>query len=52
MEQVNEINEQLHKQYGDTDPAIRCNVHECPPQNTVINPEAINALMTCLEQIP
>ena len=52
MEQVNEINEQLHKQYGDTDPNIRCTIIECPPQNTVINPEAINALMTCLEQIP
>ena len=52
MEQVNEINEQLHKQYGDTDPNIRCTIIECPPQNTVINPEAINALMTCLEQVP
>lgn len=52
MEQVNEINEQLHKQYGDTDPNIRCTITECPPQTSVINPEAINALMTCLEQIP
>ena len=52
MEQVNRINEQLHKQYGDTDPAIRCTINECAPQNTVINPEAINALMTCLEQVP
>ena len=52
MEQVNAINEQLRQQYGDTDPAIRCTINECPPQNTVINPEAINAMMTCLEQIP
>ena len=52
MEQVNEINEQLHRQYGDTDPAIRCTIIECPPQKTVINPEAINAMMTCLEQVP
>ena len=52
MEQVKSINEQLQQQYGDTDPAIRCTIHECPPQNTVINPEAINAMMTCLEQIP
>ena len=52
MEQVNEIHEQLHKQYGDTDPNIRCTLIECPPQTSVINPEAINALMTCLEQIP
>ena len=51
-EQVNRINEQLNKQYGDTDPAIRCTINECPPQKTVINPEAINALMTCLEQVP
>ena len=52
MEQVNSINEQLHKQYGDTDPAICCNASECSPQKTVINPEAINALMNCLEQVP
>ena len=52
MEQVNRINEQLHRQYGDTDPAIRCTINECPPQKTVINPEAINAMMTCLEQVP
>ena len=52
MEQVNAINEQLRQQYGDTDPAIRCTITECPPQKTVIDPEAINAMMTCLEQIP
>ena len=52
MEQVNRINEQLHRQYGDTDPGIRCTISECPPQKTVINPEAINAMMTCLEQVP
>ena len=52
MEQVNRINEQLHRQYGDTDSAIRCTINECPPQKTVINPEAINAMMTCLEQVP
>ena len=28
------------------------NANDCPPQNTVINPEALNAMMTCLEQIP
>jgi dipeptidase D len=52
MEQVNGINEQLRQQYVDTDPAIRCTINECPPQKTVIDPEAINAMMTCLEQIP
>ena len=52
MEQVNAINEQLRRQYGDTDPAIRCTINECPPQNTVIDPEAINIMMTCLEQVP
>ena len=52
MEQVNAINEQLRRQYGDTDPAIRCTINECSPQKTVIDPEAINAMMTCLEQIP
>ena len=52
MEQVKVINEQLHELYGDTDPTIHCTINECPPQKTVINPEAINALMTCLEQVP
>ena len=52
MEQVKEINAQLHELYGDTDPNIRCTINEFPPQKTVINPEAINALMNCLEQIP
>ena len=52
MEQVNAINEQLRRQYGDTDPAIRCTITECSPQKTVIDSEAINAMMTCLEQIP
>ncbi|MBQ6200387.1 MAG: beta-Ala-His dipeptidase [Prevotella sp.] len=52
MEQVKEINEQLHELYGDTDLNIRCTINEFPPQKTVINPEAINALMNCLEQVP
>ena len=52
MEQVNRINEQLRQLYGDTDPNIRCTIDECPPQETAISPEAINALMTCLEQVP
>ena len=52
MEQVKVINEQLHELYGDTDPTIHCTINECPPQKSVINPEAINALMNCLEQIP
>ena len=52
MEQVKEINEQLYELYGDTDPTIHCTINECPPQKTIINPEAINALMTCLELVP
>ena len=52
MEQVKEINEHLYELYGDTDPTIHCTINECPPQKTIINPEAINALMTCLGQIP
>ena len=52
IEQVKVINEQLHELYGDTDPTIHCTINECPPQKSVINPEAINALMTCLEQVP
>ena len=51
-EQVNRINDLLRQQYGETDPAIRCSIDECPPQKSVINPDAINAVKACLEQVP
>ena len=42
----------LHEHYGKSDPGMRCTIQPCEPQPTVIDRKAIDALMTCLEQIP
>ena len=42
----------LHDEYGEQDPHIHCTIEKCERQETVINPEAFEALLTCLEQIP
>ena len=46
------MNEWLRDEYGQSDPNIHCTVSKCEPQDTVINMEAFEALMTCLEQTP
>ena len=46
------MNQWLREEYGAGDPHIRCTISKCEPQQTVINTEAVEALMTCLEQIP
>lgn len=46
------MNQWLREEYGAGDPHIRCTISKCEPQQTVINTEAFEALMTCLEQIP
>ena len=46
------MNEWLREEYGDNDPNMHCTIEKCEPQETVINPEALEALLTCLEQIP
>ena len=46
------MNEWLREEYGHNDPNMHCTIEKCEPQATVINPEAMEALMTCLEQIP
>ena len=46
------MNEWLREEYGDNDPNMRCVIHKCERQETIINREAFKALMTCLEQIP
>ncbi len=46
------MNEWLREEYGTTDPNISCTIEKCDRQDTIINPEAFEALMTCLEQIP
>ena len=46
------MNEWLHEEYGASDPNIHCNITKCEPQDTIINREAFEALMSCLEQTP
>ncbi len=46
------MNEWLREEYGANDPQVRCVIEKCERQPTIINPEAFEALMTCLEQIP
>jgi len=46
------VNQWLEEKYGSTDPGMHCSVSPCEPQETVINAEAFDALMTCLKQIP
>ena len=45
-------NNWLYEKFGDGDPNMRCSVSACEPQATVVNPEAVQTLMSCLEQIP
>ena len=46
------VNQWLEENYGNSDPDMRCLISICEPQETVINDEAFEALMTCLKQIP
>jgi dipeptidase D len=46
------MNEWLREEYGESDPKMHCTIEKCERQETVINPEALEALLTCLEQIP
>lgn len=46
------MNEWLQEEYGKTDPKMHCTIEKCERQETVINPEALEALLTCLEQTP
>ena len=45
------INEWLREEYPD-DPKMTCSIEKCEKLDTVISPEAFEALMGCLEQIP
>lgn len=51
-EQEKNMNEWIATEFGQTDPAMRCTVTPCDPCPTVINPEAIEALMCSLELTP
>ena len=46
------MNEWLQEEYGKTDPQMHCTIEKCEREETVINGEALEALLTCLEQIP
>ena len=46
------MNEWLREEYDNSDPNMHCTIEKCEAQETVINPEALEALLTCLEQIP
>ena len=46
------LNDWLREKFGDCDPNMHCTISRCEPQSTVINPKAVAALLTCLEQIP
>ena len=46
------MNEWLQEEYGKTDPKMHCTIEKCEREETVINAEALEALLTCLEQIP
>ena len=53
MKQQEEVmNEWLQKEYGKSDAHMICTINACESQETVINSEAFETLMTCLEQIP
>lgn len=46
------MNEWLKEEYGDNDPNMHCTIEKCEREETVINAEALEALLTCLEQTP
>jgi dipeptidase D len=46
------MNQWLHEQYGNSDPGMRCTISPCDPQAMVIDSKAVDALMTCLGEIP
>ena len=47
-----DTNEQLQTVFAATDPSIRCTITPCQPQAEVINPEAVEALLTATAQVP
>ena len=51
-QQEEQMNQWLREEYGDRDPNMRCTIEKCERQETIINPEAVEALLSILEQIP
>ena len=50
--QEESFNAWIAEEYGTTDPDVRCHIEKTTPQDTVINDEALDGLLTALEQIP
>ena len=51
-QQEEQMNQWLQEEYGDHDPNMQCTIEKCERQETIINPEAVDALLNILEQIP
>ena len=51
-QQVTLTNQWLQQEFADSDPAMRCTISPCDPRPSVINHEAVEALLSCLGQIP
>ena len=45
-------NRWLHEVFGDSDAGMRCTISPCEPLTTVLEAQAVEALMTCLERVP
>lgn len=52
LDQQTLMNNWLNEQFGSTDPNMRCDIDYCEPLDTVINREALEALMLSLEATP
>ena len=52
QKQVDSVNQWLREEFGSSDPRISCSIEECEKQETVIPTKAIEALISCLEQVP
>lgn len=46
------FNEWIKAEYGDSDPEVRCTISRTDPQEQVINPHQVEALMEALEDTP
>ena len=46
------MNAWLNETFAESDPGMHCTISACEPLKKVINPEAVDALLTCIEQIP
>jgi dipeptidase D len=51
-QQEEQMNQWLQEEYGDKDPNMHCTIEKCERQETIINPEAVEVLLSILEQIP